>query len=143
MKAFCKIGLPVALVTLSSAAHAEIYRCNGPDGPIFSDQKCGPNATTVQMTVTSGIDGGVPDDVKAELARKKAARQQNDSALEPNPNANANYEINTIDTGVDGYLYPGNYWAPGHRPVQRPKPPVDRPVARPPVSEPSVVRLKR
>ena len=45
-----------ALITLviTPAAVAEIYKCDGPDGPIFSDKKCGSDAANVELPESSG-----------------------------------------------------------------------------------------
>ena len=44
------------LITLAitPAAVAEIYKCDGPDGPIFSDKKCGSDAANVELPESSG-----------------------------------------------------------------------------------------
>ncbi len=142
MKKHCKVLIPVTMLAVASAASAEVYKCDGPDGPVYSDRKCGPDATSVEFADTSGISG-VSDEVKAELARKKAERAEAETDLELNPNANTTYQFNTINTEPAGYWLPGSFWRPGNRPPQRPKPP-QRPPHKPPgVTEPSVIRMKR
>jgi len=138
MRNFCRVLIPVTTLTISSAALAEVYKCDGPNGPIFSDRKCGPDATSVEFDETSGISG-VSDEVKAELARKKAEREKAETDLKPNPNANTTYQFNTINTEPAGYWLPGSFWRPGNRPPQRPRPPQKPPE----VTEPSVIRMKR
>ena len=66
-----------ALIVLSNAsvAMAEIYKCDGPDGPIYSDQKCSPSATTVDVSESAGLSG-VSDEELSELAEKKSDRDQ-------------------------------------------------------------------
>jgi len=83
----------VALIALAitSMAAAQIYKCDGPDGLVFSDRKCGINATNVELSESSGL-GGVSDEIKVELAKKKADREQarnrnNDGALFDNRNS--------------------------------------------------------
>ena len=46
----------ITLITLviTPAAVAEIYKCDGPDGPIFSDKKCGLDAANVELPESSG-----------------------------------------------------------------------------------------
>ena len=46
----------ITLITLviTPAAVAEIYKCDGPDGPIFSDKKCGSDAANVELPESSG-----------------------------------------------------------------------------------------
>lgn len=138
MKILCRVLIPVTMIAMSSAAPAEVYKCDGPNGPIFSDQKCGPDATSIEFTETSGISG-VSDEVKAELARKKAEREAAKPDLELNPDAKTSYQFNTINTEPAGYWLPGSFWRPGNRPPHRPKPPQKPPE----VTEPSVIRLKR
>lgn len=136
MKKFCKWLAPLTLVAMSSAALAEVYKCDGPDGPIFTDRKCGPDATSIEFAETSGISG-VSDEVKAELARKKSERNKADPELPLNPNANATYQFNTINTEPAGYWLPGSYWGPGNRPPQRPMLP------QKPTVPPTTIRMKR
>jgi len=57
-------------------ATAQIYKCDGPDGPVYSDRECGPDATHVEVSTTPGVSGGVYDESKVELAEKKADREQ-------------------------------------------------------------------
>jgi len=142
MKKLCKTLLPVTLMAMSSAALAKVYKCDGPNGPIYTDRECGPNATSIEFTESSGISG-VSDEVKAELARKKAEREKAVTDLELNPNANTTYQFNTINTEPAGYWLPGSFWRPGNRPPQRPRPPQKPPQKPPEVTDPSVIRLKR
>ena len=67
----------ITLVTLviTPAAVAEIYKCDGPDGPIFSDKKCGPDAANVELLESSGLSGVTEQD-KINLAEKKLEREQ-------------------------------------------------------------------
>jgi len=142
MKKHCKVLISVIMLTIAPAASGEVYKCDGPDGPVYSDRKCGPDATSIEFTETSGISG-VSDEVKAELARKKAERAEAETDLELNPNANTTYQFNTINTEPAGYWLPGSFWGPGNRPPQRPRPPQKPPQKPPEVTDPSVIRLKR
>jgi len=142
MKILCKSLIAVTMMAVSWAAWAEVYKCDGPDGPVYTDRKCGPDATSVEFTESSGISG-VSDEVKAELARKKAEREKAETDLALNPNANTTYQFNTINTEPAGYWLPGSFWRPGNRPPQRPKPPQRPPQKPPEISDPSVIRLKR
>jgi hypothetical protein len=67
----------ITLITLviSPAVVAEIYKCDGPDGPIYSDKKCGSDATNVELTQSSGLSG-VSEKDKEALAEKKLEREQ-------------------------------------------------------------------
>jgi len=64
----------VALV-ITPAAVAEIYKCDGPDGPVYSDRECGPNAANVELLESSGLSGVTEQD-KNTLAEKKLEREQ-------------------------------------------------------------------
>lgn len=139
MKKICELLVSLTLVAMSSAALAEVYKCDGPNGPIYTDRKCGPDATSVEFAETSGISG-VSDEVKAELARKKAERAKVETELPLNPNANATYQFNTINTEPAGYWLPGSFWGPGNRPPHRPKPP---PPPLKPTVPPTTIRMKR
>jgi hypothetical protein len=118
----------IALISMAITplAVAQIYRCNGPDGPIFSDQECEPGAAQVELAETSGVSG-VSDETKAELAQKKQARAEDGSSL--NYAAPVNNQYNT---SVDEN--PGR-WTRG-RINNRNNPGVRPPVARPPVARP-------
>ncbi len=70
----------ITLVTLATlfitpAAVARIYKCNGPDGPIYSDKECGPDAANVEVLESSGLSGVTEQDINA-LAEKKLEREQ-------------------------------------------------------------------
>ena len=60
-------------VAITPLASAQIYKCDGPDGPIYSDKECGPGATNVEIDETSGLSG-VSEETKTELAAKKEKR---------------------------------------------------------------------
>ena len=107
---------------ISPLAIAQIYRCEGPDGPIFSDKKCATDAATVQIDETSGL-GGVTDQTKADLADKKRQREQDRS------NGVKNYDVvNNSQHNLYNTESPGR-WVRGRNRVNNP--PVTRPVARP------------
>jgi hypothetical protein len=78
----------VTLVTLviTPAAVAEIYRCDGPNGPIYSDKECGSDAANVEILNSSGLSGVTEQD-KIYLAEKKQERErerEQEQALSPN-----------------------------------------------------------
>ena len=66
-----------ALIILSNAsvAMAQIYKCDGPDGPIYSDRECAPSAATVELSESAGLTG-ISDEELSELAEKKSDRDQ-------------------------------------------------------------------
>ena len=67
--------------------------------PIYTDRECGPDATNVELSDTSGV-GGVSDETKAELAQKKADREKSRN-LDNNANVNNN-QYNTLSTEPAG-----------------------------------------
>ena len=64
----------VALV-ITPAAVAQIYKCDGPNGPIYSDKECGLDAANVEVLESSGLSGVTEQDINA-LAEKKLEREQ-------------------------------------------------------------------
>jgi hypothetical protein len=66
-----------ALIVLANAsvAMAQIYKCDGPNGPIYSDRECAPNAATVELSESAGLTG-ISDEELSELAEKKSDRDQ-------------------------------------------------------------------
>jgi hypothetical protein len=60
-----------ALIALAMTpiALAEVYKCDGPDGPIYSDRECESGASIVELSDTSGLSG-VDDKTKTNLAEK-------------------------------------------------------------------------
>ena len=105
------------LMAASPLATAQIYKCDGPDGPIYSDRECGPDAASVELAKTSGISG-VSDETKTELAQKKAEREE-ERANNSNTNTDNNYQSNTVNTEPAGrWIRP--YRRPGSRLVDRP-----------------------
>ena len=90
MSIYKKILVTLILLANASVAMAQIYKCDGPEGPVYSDMECEPNAATVDVLETSGLVG-ISEDEKAVLAEKKTARDQaynrtNDDALMVNQN---------------------------------------------------------
>ena len=111
----------VALI-IAPVATAKIYKCDGPDGPVYSDMQCGPNATDVVLAETSGLVG-ISDETKAELAAKKADREQarDERQKRDNNRTVINNQYTTISPEPVGRWYGGPY--------RRPKP--DRPHIQP------------
>ena len=100
--------IALTLVAITPVATAEIFKCDGPDGPIYSDRKCGPGASNVELSDTSGLTG-VSDETKAELAVKKADREQaREERRKLNNNRTViNNQYTTINTEPTGrWLYP-------------------------------------
>jgi len=124
----------VALITLTITpiAAADIYKCNGPDGPVFTDWECGPDATNVELPDSSGLVG-ITDETKAELAEKKASREKARNRVKNTTVINNQY--NTINTP------PTWYWA--SRPYWRGKHPGLRPPVVEPTPLPSTIAMRR
>ena len=117
----CRIVL-IALISLAITpmATAQIYKCDGPDGPVYSDRECGPDATHVELSKTSGASDGVYDETIAELAEKKANREQARNSKQAR-NSNIDHtEISNLNTE------PAGRW------VRNPRRLTDRNVSRDP-----------
>ena len=97
----------ITLVTLviTPAVAAEIYKCDGPDGPIYSDKKCGSDAANVELLESSGVSG-VSEQDKINLAEKKQERElEQEQARSRNQQDNVVINQNNVSTTED----PG-YW---------------------------------
>ncbi len=91
----------VALITLAITpiAAADIYKCNGPDGPVYTDWKCGPDATNVELLDSSGL-GGISGKTKTQLA-EKSVREKSRNRVKNTTVINNQYTtINTPPVGV-------------------------------------------
>lgn len=124
----------VVLITLVSTpmAAAEIYKCKGPDGPVYTDIDCGPDATSIEVSDSSGL-GGITEETKTELAEKRAVREK--SRKRVNNTTVINNQYNTINTP------PVGYWP--HRPYWRGKHPDVRPPVAIPKPLPSTIAMRR
>ena len=116
----------IALV-ITPAAVAKIYKCDGPDGPIYSDRECGPNAEDVKLAKSAGLSGVTEAD-KSALAAKKLEREQ---AQAQSRNQRSTTVNNQYITNV---TEPAGRWVRGrNRPLDRDKP-VNLPVRPRPVT---------
>ena len=111
------------LITLAfmPVASAQIYKCDGPNGPIYTDRECGPDAANVEIKESSGLSG-VSEETKAELAKRKADREQaraEDRKLKKNRTV-INNQYTTINTEPAGRWLNRPYWGPK---PEKPKPP--------------------
>lgn len=117
------------------AAADEIYRCETPEGTVYSDLECGTGAEVVELEPeTAGIVPGPPQEVRDQLARKREERMKAEAeaweraARQPAPApAPVVYERRV---GYPYWLGGFGYGPP--RPPIRPEPPVAPPV-RPPL----------
>lgn len=75
MNGYGKILVVLVSMAITPLAAAQIYKCDGPDGPVYSDKECGPDATNVEIEETSGISG-VSEETKGELAERKEQREE-------------------------------------------------------------------
>ena len=119
-----------ALITLaiSPIAIAQVYECDGPDGPVYTDKACEPGAAQMEFAESSGVSG-ISDAEKADLAGKKAEREQNRTSRSNN-NPTVNYQTQSTGNEVDG-RWPRRVRQPLDQkpvtlPVQRPVRPVTR-----------------
>ena len=119
----------VILVTLviTPAAIAQIYKCDGPDGPVYSDKECGPGAANVELTESSGLSGVTEQD-KINLAEKKLereqARSQNQQGSAVNNQSNS-YTTESPGRWVRGRNLPKNRDKPSTLPA-KPRPAIPR-----------------
>jgi hypothetical protein len=126
----------VILTTLviTPAAVAKIYKCDGPDGPIYSDRECGPNAANVVVQDSSGLSG-VNEEDKTALAERKLEREE-ERIKERELARSRRQQTTVINNQYSNYTsgYPGRWWGLnrpglGDRPVNLPVKP--RPIIRP------------
>ena len=110
----------VALITLviTPVAAADIYKCNGPDGPVYTDLECGPDAINVELSDSSGLVG-ITDETKAELAEKKASREK--SRHRVNKTTIINNQYTTINAQPAGYWARRPYWRKKHHDLRPPE----------------------
>ena len=118
MKKSRTILIAVVSLLISPMAMAEIFKCDGPDGPIYTDRKCGPDATSVEVAETSGLSG-VSDETKADLALKKAERAEARANSRSTSPVN-NYQFTTINTEPAGRWLRRPYREPHDKPHDRP-----------------------
>lgn len=129
MNTYRIILVTMVALAISPLATARIYKCDGPDGPIYSDQDCGPGAANVELSNTAGL-GGITDEDKAELARKKAARDEGRSS---NSGGTAvNNQFNNANTEAAGRWARRPYKKPGRDVSRDPRPKPGRDVSRDP-----------
>ena len=101
MNIYKKILVTLILLANASVAMAQIYKCDGPQGPVYSDKECEPNAATVDVSESSGLSG-ISEDEIAVLAEKKTVRDQAENRNRTNDDAlmvNQNDTLTTYDNG--------------------------------------------
>lgn len=127
MKPYKVILSTLAVLAIAPVATAQVYKCAGPDGPIYSDRECGPNAATVELRETSGVSG-VSDKTKAGLAEKKAEREKDRSYGSRRSNSN-----NAPVSSYQNQAPVGDYWQRGRVRPRASNPTIQpvQPIARP------------
>lgn len=123
------ILVTLVALAISPLATARIYKCDGPDGPIYSDQDCGPGATNIEVANTAGL-GGITDEDKAELARKKAERDIDSGSN--NGGGAVNNQFNNANTEPAGRWVRRPYKKPDRDGSRDPRPKPGRDVSRDP-----------
>lgn len=115
-------------------AVAKIYKCDGADGPVYSDRECGPNATNVVLQESSGLSGVTEEDKNALAEKKLAREEEREQARELARSRRQQTTVinNQYSTYTSGY--PSRWWGLnrpglGDRPVNLPANP--QPIIRP------------
>jgi hypothetical protein len=119
--------LITVLAVAPLCAQAQIYRCDTPDGPVFSDEKCGEQARVVTLGDESqGLGGGPSEEVREYLDKKRQERaQERDTSAKLTPRQPAATVVQQAQPVENAALLPG-YVRPG-RPHVRPRPLPARP----------------
>jgi len=133
--------ITLATLIITPAAVAQIYKCDGPDGPVYTDRECGPNAKNMVIQDSSGLSGVTEED-KSALAEKKLQREderEKERELAQSRRQQTTVINNQYSTYTSGY--PGRWWGLnrpglGDRPVNLPA----HPQAVQPIIRPSILR---
>lgn len=65
----------LCLLVLPVTVQGQIYRCDTPAGLVFSDERCGEDASLVIVSdESSGLGGGPPEEVREYLDQKRQER---------------------------------------------------------------------
>ena len=121
MNRYRRVLVTLMALIFTPVVSAQIYKCDGPDGPVYTDRECGPDAASVEISESSGLSG-VSDETKAELAKRRADRElarAEDRKLKSNRTV-INNQYTTINTEPTGRWLNRPYW--GSKP-EKPKPP--------------------
>jgi hypothetical protein len=120
----------LTMLVITPAAVAKIYKCNGPDGPVYTDRDCGPDAEDVKLRESSGLSG-VSEKDKNALAERKQEREQTQNQNQRSNVVNNQYSTPTTESA--------GRWVRGrNRPVDR-----DRPSTLPARPKPVTPRKRR
>ena len=129
----------LATLTITPATVAEVYKCEGPDGPIYSDRKCGPEAANVELQQSSGLSGVTEQDISDLAERKREREKKHEQARSKNQQSsvpNQQVEVYTVED-------PGYWDTDANRLRKRDNPNIlpDRPQPATPPTEPQPVTL--
>lgn len=118
-----------ALLLVAPAANGQVYRCDTPQGVVFSDERCGEQAQVVEFEEdSSGVTIDPPEEVSDYLEQKREQREE----------AREQYR-DSIASAPPPVLYPVpeqpyryyDYRYPVFYPPIHPRPPIQRPPDRP------------
>ena len=121
------ILITLATLVFTPAAVAQIYKCDGPDGPVYSDKKCGPDAANVNVLESSGLSGVTEQRMSALNAPRSCpeqARSRNQQGSVVNNQSNT-YTTESPGRWVQGRNLPRYRDKPGTLPV-KPRPATPR-----------------
>ncbi|MEM1411112.1 MAG: hypothetical protein AAGH19_02055 [Pseudomonadota bacterium] len=131
-----KVLFAIILFAAPLLADAEIYRCETPEGVVFSDRECGEAAERVELADDSaGVSMGPPEEVREYLAEQREVRaQERQERIERRASQTPPTPAPIVVEQRVGYPY----WWGARPPVLRPPP--QRPPVQPPMRPPDVVR---
>lgn len=121
----------VLLVLIAPLAQAQIYKCEGAEGPVYSDRPCSDQAEIVTVRdSSSGIAPGPSDEAKQYLADKRDQRASDRAQRASAPASNQPQAPVVVSDGQD-YGYPVYWPAYGNRPNRPPRPKPEPPIVQP------------
>jgi hypothetical protein len=142
---------PVCLLLAVPTAQAQIFRCETPEGVVFSDRPCDDAAEIVELEGESqGVSGGPPEEVRDYLAERRTERAEaREAAREARAAPPPPQPVTIIQQPTTypyawpafGYPRPPGWRPPGWRPPLKP----EQPIAPPPPQRPpsDVLRPQR
>ena len=113
----------LGLALAASFAEAQVYRCETPQGLVFSDLPCGEQAELITIEEnSSGIAPGPDGETREYLAQKREERAE---AREENARTWVTRSNTPVAVPVQQPVVSPAYWPAyrgPHRPIQRPRP---------------------
>ena len=123
--------LIIALIAAPAAAFGQVYRCDTPQGVVFSDERCGEQAEVVEFEEdSSGVTIDPPDEVSDYLAQKREEREEAREAYRDSLAA-APRPVVYPEPEEPYHYYDYGYRYPIFYPPLHPRPPIQRPPDRP------------